>query len=488
MLKRMLAMGLTVGVAIGILMSCGGNNTSTPAAGSGSLITLIIDSAPCDVLSFQTYIGGLTLTSLGGAPGPAIIPTSQSYRLNLGMLRDIPTVLNTTTLAAGTYSEGTMHVALIDMGVYDTSVTPPVTTMSAKLTTTVPTFTISPPLTITQGQVSLLLLDFNMMQSMEVDSNGQITGNVTPVINGSTVTASVTGRFPELDDLLGFVRSVNTTSTNPEFVGSFVMQLLSGSLPQGPSPNVYLTTSTQLIGAPPLNQLQTGSFVEVDGYFDESSNLVANTVDVEYPEDLADNETALIGTITAVTKDSSGNLSEFNLWVRQEEPDVETDIDLNSIVDVNVSSSTAYLFSSPSVNFAGLTYAPTTLAPGQEVVVHGPYTKVAGLTTTVAAAKVYLKLEPVQGSSTSIVQIESDNRTGAFWLTPCMSLFQQQPILAVTNNQTIFLNLSGLSGLTARPLLLVTGLLFYQPQGATISGVPVPPGTFVLLAKQVHQL
>jgi hypothetical protein len=69
-----------------------------------------------------------------------------------------------------------------------------------------------------------------------------------------------------------------------------------------------------------------------------------------------------------------------------------------------------------------------------------------------------------------------------------MSLFQKQPILVLTNNQTTFLNLSGLSGLTTRPLLLVKGLLFPQPQGATINGVPVPPGTLVLLAKQVHQL
>jgi hypothetical protein len=488
MLKRMLAMGLTVGVAIGILMSCGSNPTTAPSPGSGALITLISDAAPCDVLSFRAFIDGLTLTAVGGAGGPAIIPTSQSYELNFGMLRDLPTVLNITSLTAGTYNEATMGLALVEMGVYDPSASPPVKTIGARLTTASPTFTIAPPLTITKGQVSVLRIDFNLVQSIGVDSNGQITTKVTPVIIGSPVTASGSQGFGELDDLLGFVRSVTPTSPDPRFLGSFLLQLLSGSLPQGPAPTVSLTESTELFGAPPLDQLLTGSFVEVDGYFDASGNLVANAVEVEYQEDLAQNKVALIGTITGLAKDSSGNLSEFDLWVRQEEPNNEADIQLNSIVAVNLSSSTAYQFSSRPVNFANLTFAPTTLALGQEVVVHGPYTKAAGQTTRVAADKVYLKLQPVQGSSTSIVQIGSDDRTGAFWLSPCMSLFQKQPILVLTNNQTTFLNLSGLSGLTTRPLLLVKGLLFPQPQGATINGVPVPPGTLVLLAKQVHQL
>jgi hypothetical protein len=36
--------------------------------------------------------------------------------------------------------------------------------------------------------------------------------------------------------------------------------------------------------------------------------------------------------------------------------------------------------------------------------------------------------------------------------------------------------------------LVVKGLPFFEGEGQTINGVPVPAGTLVILAKQVHQL
>jgi hypothetical protein len=63
--------------------------------------------------------------------------------------------------------------------------------------------------------------------------------------------------------------------------------------------------------------------------------------------------------------------------------------------------------------------------------------------------------------------------------------------MVLTSNQTVFLNLTGLSSLSAsgtQPTLLVQGLPFFETQAQTINGVLVPAGTFVILAKQVHQL
>jgi hypothetical protein len=63
--------------------------------------------------------------------------------------------------------------------------------------------------------------------------------------------------------------------------------------------------------------------------------------------------------------------------------------------------------------------------------------------------------------------------------------------MVLSNNATVFVNLSGLSSLTGQggnPTLLVKGLPFYEGQAQTINGVPVPAGTLVILAKQVHQL
>jgi hypothetical protein len=110
----------------------------------------------------------------------------------------------------------------------------------------------------------------------------------------------------------------------------------------------------------------------------------------------------------------------------------------------------------------------------------------------VTAYKVYDKLQSIQGSFSSLVQVAGDNKTGAFTFSPCPVMFQQTPTMVLTNNQTAFVNLNGLSSLTGgssgNPSLLVKGLPFFEGQAQTIYGVPVPAGTLVILAKQVHRL
>jgi hypothetical protein len=400
--------------------------------------------------------------------------------------------LDLNTIQAGTYYQAKASLTLVELGVYNTSLSPPTTVIAATLSTNTPTFNISPPLVITNGEVSALEIDYDMVRSTQLKqgANGSLSALVTPVFSASGLTAEPNTGFGEMDDLMGFVRSVNTSSTNPSFIGGFLMQFLSGSLPAGAAVLVNYTNNTVMYGAPALNQLLTGSFVEVDGYVDENGNLIGETVEVEFQEDPSQNEVALIGLVTSLLKDVNNNLVGFDLWVRQEEPDDSSTVPLDTIVQVNLSSSTTYQFSSRSTNFANLTFDPTALAVGQEVVVHGPYalSTASSHPTTVAADKVYLKLQSMQGNFASLLQAGSDNKTGAFQLTPCCMLLQSVPIYVLTDNQTAFVNLPGLSGLNTQTSLLVKGLPFFQPLGGTVNGVAVPPGTLVVLAKQVHQL
>ena len=99
-----------------------------------------------------------------------------------------------------------------------------------------------------------------------------------------------------------------------------------------------------------INQLLPGSFVEVDGFVDTNGNFVANSVDVEDQEVVENHKIALLGYVTSVTRDSGGNLTQFNLYVREEEPDDEFDVNLDSVVVVKVSSPTVYQFSSRPTN------------------------------------------------------------------------------------------------------------------------------------------
>jgi hypothetical protein len=426
-------------------------------------------------------------------------------------------VLNISAANVGTYNYAWVTVNEPQLIFYDPTILPPnPPTNIAQLTLSpvkniqVP---INPLLTIIKGQASVMRIDFDMLhmiQSITTDpTTGKLTVTGTPEFTVTPLTAagSQGQGFGEVDDLVGFVRSVTIPppGSTSLYNGSFALQLLSASVSGAPSVTINLDNSSQLYGFSQLNQLVTDSFMEVDAYIDVDGNFVAISVEDEYLESVPGLGTpgpptlGIIGPVTSLTRDSHGNVTSFNLWARDVEPNDPSDVSLDSIPVVNLSSSTIYQYSSRSVNFANLPFGPNNITVGQELVVHGQATPPTGtggtgapsLPTTVAADKVYVKLQSIQGSFSQVVQEASDDKTGAFNFTPCTTLFQGTPTMVLTNNQTAFVNLSGLSSLSGQagqPTLLVKGLPFFEGQAQTINGVPVPAGTLVILAKQVHQL
>jgi hypothetical protein len=518
MLKRIVAIAVTAVLAAAFLNSCGSSKPTTTTA-TGSLTSLVGDTPGlCDAVSFPFNVTELSLTgfslsgtSAGTTPINPGVANAPEIKINLGCLRDFTTVLNVGPANAGTYEYAYFTLSEPQLIFYDPTILPPnPPTNSAELTLSplkniqVP---ISPSLFINKGQASVIQIDFdmlNMIQSITVDpTNGKLIVTGTPEITVTPLTASGSqGQgFGELDDLAGFVRSVtilppgNTSLYN----GSFALQLLSASLTGPPLVTVNLNSSSQLYGFSELNQLVTDSFMEVDAYIDVDGNFVATSVEDEYTEEPSSNILALIGPVTSVTRNASGNVTSFNLWMRDVEPTDPSTATPDTICVVNVTASTTYQYSSRSANFANLPFGPSNIAVGQEVVVHGPVTPPTGssgsgapiLPTTVAADKVYDKLQSIQGSFSSLVQVAKDDKTGAFAFTPCSTLLQGMPVMVLTSTQTAFVNLSGLSSLSGpatQPTLLVKGLPFFEAQAQTINGVPVPAGTLVILAKQVHQL
>ncbi len=511
MLKRVLVAALVTSFGAAILVSCGSSTPKAPSLGAGNLIALIGDTPVCNVGSLHFLISGLQLTLAGTTNNVAILnPNQASFKVNMASLRDSSTFLAVSSFTEGSYDQGFFQMSLGQMGVFDPTLVPPgPTLLTASLTHTKPTFTISPPLVVSKGQLSVVRFDMDMLRSIQTDSSGQITKVINPVLTATPVALGTDGTYGELDDLIGFVRQVVPYSAGTSFVGNFSMQFLPGSLPQGPAVNVNLTSTTQLLGATAsLADLLTGSVVEVDGYIDKNGNLVATTVEVEGQEDPDQNRVALIGPILSITKDAGGNVTQFRQWVRDEQPDDTFSIPFDSEVVVNISTSTTapttYQYSSRTVNFTSpaLTFDSTALAVGQEVIVYGPFTPApsgSGGSITVAAEQVYLKMQTLQGSFNGLVEASPDDRTGAFQLAPCCSLLQGAPIYVLTTGaitspttnlpfHTRFLGVPGLNELTTQSSLLIKGLPFFEPNGGTINGVTVPPGTLVILAKQVHQL
>lgn len=478
-----------LGLAAFLFPSCGGNSSGPVVVQNGPLYIFIGDTPAGDVLSLRPTISTLTLKVQGTTDTVTVFPTNTNltslFNVDLGSLRDFATILNLTNIPEGTYDEATLTIIVPQFGLYDPSQDPPIRTLTGVLSTSTPTIPISPPLTIKNGKLSALRFDFDMLRSIEIDAQGQVTGNVTPAIKAASVVSADPDGFGFFDDLVGFVRTVSPFPAGQNFTGSFNLQLLSGT---GPSLTANLTADTELDGVPALNQLETGRVVEVGAYIDNNGNLVARTVQVEDRAVVEDKLLAFLGYVLSTTKDANGNVTQLRLYVREEEPNVNADVPLDSVVTVNIGPDTTFHFSSAPTNFANLPFDATSIIPGQELIVHGQYTLVSDQPTVVAANNIYLKVQTLQGKLGSLVQVGSDGKTGAFWLTPASSLLQPTPILVMTNADTVFLNVFGLSQISPQATLLARGLPFYQAQAGTINGVAVPAGTLVVMTRQVHQL
>jgi hypothetical protein len=510
MRKQMLAGGLILGLAAGILASCGKNDNSTPTVlGKGSLITFIGDSPAFNVLSLRTTVSGMTFRQQGTTNKVTVFPSSSSttslVKVNFASLRDLTTVLTIASVPATTYDEVSLTLSGMQIVLYDPSKEPPVRTVTAKLSNSAPVIPLWPPLKVSKGELCALRLDFDMARSIRLDPNGEVNGNVTPVLTATSIDSTEGHGFGALEDLVGFIRAVMPYQIGTDFTGGFTMQLLSGT---GPAVTINLNDSTALYdiyqeGAPALNKVETGRMVEVDALVDQNGNLVAKTVEIEGQAVYEDEILNFLGSVISVTKDAEGNVVQFTFYVREEEPDFGGGVvPLDSVVTVKLAppcpippptpvtppSCTTFLFSSRPTNFASLPFGPTAVAPGQELIVHGKYTKTASAPTTVDADMICLKLQTMQGSFSSLVQVGSDGKTGGFWFTPSLSLLQQAPVLILSNNETVFTNVFGLADLVPQATLLVKGLPFYQAQAGSINGITVPAGTLVVTARQIHQL
>ena len=478
--------------------SCGGSSSSsTPptTTGTGALYTTLSDTPSCDVLGFGLFLTELDLHRQGTSATSkvTVFPTNISTTspvVEVSNLRDTSTIANLTTINAGTYDQAILTVTVDSAAIYDPTATPPASNFTTTVTTTNVTVNIQPPLTVTDGKTSMLKLDFNLPQSLAVDSQGQLTGSVTPVFSARPIEPSGASGFGEIGYLEGFVRTVSSSSPGTGFTSSFLLQTLAG---RGPALTVDLTDSTQLLGVSRIDQMPTGSFVEVDAYVDSNGNLVAKTVQIEAREDVTTQTLAYLGPVLTVTRDSSGNVTQFDMLAHFTEPGDTTDISSNSVLTVSVSPSTTfapYLLSTDLTNLAqsgNLVFNAQTLAPGQEVVVHGVFTKPSSGLVSVAADQIYPELQSFQGDFSSLIQVGSDDKTGAFNFTPCSDLLKSTPFIVVTDAQTQFINAVGLSSLSPTTPILARGLPFLDVQGGTVNGVPIPAGTMVLLANHVRQ-
>jgi len=484
---------IAAGLATILMVGCGSNSGSssslTPPAGNptGTLVTFGSDAPICDVESFEVTITSASLVPKGGGSPVSIISSAQPLTVDFARLVDFANLLSTTSVAAGTYSQLQMTLSNPQMTVLNTQTTPPSpVAVTTTLTTQNFTLDINPALTIVSNSASALTMDFNLRKSVQTDANGQVTGTVDPQFSLTPASTSGSGQLGEADDLYGVVQSVSTTSSNSSFTGSFTLQVQGGV---GQVLTIQVNGDTDFEGdnVTGLASLPTGSFVEIDAIVDTSGNIVAQEVDVEDQVASSNQRSAFLGKILSVTRDGSGNTTQFNLLVGEEVPDLSGQVPLRSSLTVALQSNTRYRVRRHHMNPDNFAYSPQTLGVAQLVGVYGVLQ--AGSPPTLNANAVYLRPRTVLGNFNTLLAAGSDGKTGGFTLTPCGDLFHAQPVTILTFAGTNFVGVSDLVGLGPQPTLGTRGLLFYQQTNGPGSQSPATwtAPTWTLEAKQVHQ-
>lgn len=474
-------LGLAVLIASGlVLVRCGGSTmqtTSTPA-GSGQFVLMGTDAPVCSVASFDVTLTGVTLTPEGGGQPVSVVSSTNPLTVDFAQLMGAQGLLSLNSVPAGTYSEITLTLSNPQLTVFEGN--PPVPTpVVATLSTATVTVTINPALQVTANGAVGLTIDFQLFKSMETDSSGQITGTINPSFRAVPAVITSGGFLSEIDDLTGIVETVSTSSTNPNFIGSFTLRVRNNR-----TFLVNVSSNTRFQNVSGLSGLTQGLFVEVKTRVLENGDILAMDVVSEAETDAT--TAGFAGPVVSVTEDANGLATQLSVFVRSEHPDVSATIPLFSTVTVNVSTETIYRIASFDTDLSAFLFGPASIRAGQHVVVHGPFT--GGSSPTVTGNMVVLRPQAVLGNFQSLLAVGSDDKTGGYALTACNPLFRGQTADVLTFGTTTFSGVAGLNELSTTPPYLNFGYLLFSTGTGSLNGVSWQPQTYLVVARRVRQL
>jgi hypothetical protein len=293
-----------------------------------------------------------------------------------------------------------------------------------------------------------LHLDFNLRKSIEVDMNGQITGNVTPTFDVNAVNNTDKGAY--IDEFDAAVVSVNAGSQ------SFVIQG-----PHGRQVTVNVNGQTEWDGSATLSDLTSTSIVQISGSLDRADA----TIDADEVAILSLDGFYAAGQITYVSP--AVPATSFDLYVRGLLP-TTTGITLGQLATIDLSGSekfSIYWMHGPLAQFL---FNPSELLPGQHVSVGGPATGATNA-QAVTVKRVVLRNWGFNGA---VVPGSVNAGKDSFEMTinGFAGILVPQTVTVYATNETTFRDgLTALSDVAASTNIRVVGLLLKDPtNGQTV--------------------
>lgn len=447
-MKVRLFLGTTATLALAVLTitGCGQGPISatgsgaTTAANASALVVTVGDAPLSNILSAKVTVSSISLTPSGG--GSDVTVLSKPRTIELSGLGAIQEPLETENVAAGTYSA--VNIAISSATVTYVDSTGAVITGTATVNSPNSTVTLSPSLTVTQGQDVHLSLNFNLAKSFDLTGSAL---TFTPSITSAAASIESESSADREVEVTGSVVSISSTAITVQ------------SACTGAQSTFTINSSTQFSANISAGSIKQGSIVTVHGVMQSDGSLLASLISAAMGGNSMDSsQGGGRGIVTAVTTDASGNVTSFTFVPRE---DFGGDSS-STTVNVALSSSTVYAVSQDAIQngIAATAFTNAEIFPGQSVEVIG--TMSSG---SITAQQVNLAPESLSGTLSAAPQGTAPSYTFTLQL-PAQSFLTTYDSLktlnAATDSQTQYedkLSSSSFASLAAGTNLEVHGYL-----------------------------
>ncbi len=328
-----------------------GNSTSTSNAETGPAFVVGTDAPMSSVTSFAVQVESVDAIDASGNSVPLL---SGTPTVDFAHYNGLQALIDLNDVPAGTYNSVSITLGTASIGYLQTQANgaPTLQTEAATLTQSTITANLATPLVVVHSGAPVgLRVDFDLRKSIQVDGNGNITGQVTPTFNVSSVARTDAGAH--IDEFIAAVISVGTQS--------FVVQG-----PHGEQFTINVNGSTDWENNESISSLSTSSIVQVSGELDQADQ----TLDADDVAILSQSSFYAAGQVTYVTP-ATGTATSFDLYVRGLLP-TTTGLTLGQIAQVDLTGNEKffiYWWHNPLTEFL---FNSSQLVAGQNIAVGGP--------------------------------------------------------------------------------------------------------------------
>ncbi len=453
-------------LAVFLLAGCGttsnSSNAVAPGTTTGGAFIVGTDAPVAGVVSFTTTIQSIDAINAGGTSVPLL---SGSPSVDWARYNGLQTLLDMNDVPADTYTKIVVTFATSPapvIGYLQTgSGAPTIQTMPATFTTNTYTQTLANPLIVAATGPVGIHLDFRLDKSVQTDSNGNITGQVTPTLTVNAVGPSDSGAY--IDEFVAGVVNPSVTAQ------SFTIQG-----PHGRTFTVNVNGQTEWDNGESLSSLTSTSIVQISGILDKADA----TIDADEVAILSQDGFYAAGQVTYVQQTSPIPATDFQLYVRGTLPATGSDVADGNIAQIDLSGSEKFFIYWMHNKFTQFLFNSSTLLPGQHVSVGGPLTGAQNL-NALTVKRIALRNWGFNGT---VVASSVNTGAGTFQMNIngfAGLLVPGQPVTVYTASDTSFRDgFNSTADLSTATKVRVVGLLIKDPTS----------GNSIILARYVDNM